>query len=160
MNDRQIAFVQACWHREIVDQARDSFVHEIEKYGIPRGRIDFYEVPGGLEIPLLAKRLAGTGRYAIIVAAGLIADGGIYRHEFVAGAVIDAIMAVQLDCGVPIISAVLTPQHFDDDDRKFLLDHFRIKGAEAAAACARTLENMAAIDALDTPGVQSTADRA
>ena len=160
MDVERIAFIQACWHKEIVDQARDSFVGEIGKYGISRGRIDFFEVPGGLEIPLLAKRLAGTGRYAIIVAAGLIVDGGIYRHEFVAGTVIDAIMAVQLDSGVPIISAVLTPQHFDDDDRKFFFDHFRIKGAEAAAACAQTLENMAAIDALDTPGVQSTADRA
>jgi 6,7-dimethyl-8-ribityllumazine synthase len=162
MNDRQIAFVQACWHREIVDQARDSFVHEIEQYGIPRGRIDFYEVPGGLEIPLLAKRLAGTGRYAIIVAAALIVDGGIYRHEFVAGAVIDAIMAVQLECGVPIISVVLTPKHFDDGEerRKFFFEHFKIKGAEAAQACARTLENMAAIEALDRGGPQSTADRA
>ena len=88
----------------------------------------------------------------------MIVDGGIYRHEFVAGAVIDAIMTVQLDCGVPIISAVLTPQHFHDhaDHRKFFFDHFRIKGAEAAAACAQTLDNMAAIAAMDSGGQIST----
>ncbi len=132
---------------------------EIEKYDLSRDRIDFFETPGGLEIPLLAKRLAGTGRYAIIVAAALIVDGGIYRHEFVAGAVIDAMMAVQLETGVPIISAVLTPRHFHehDDHRKFFLGHFRIMGAEAAAACARTLENMAAIDAIDSRGRKESA---
>ncbi len=64
-----------------------------------------------------------------------------------------AIMAVQLETGVPIISAVLTPHHFHehDDHRKLVLAHFRIKGVEAAAACARTLENMAALTALDIP---------
>ncbi len=148
MIDRKIAFIQACWHKDIVDQARDSFMTEIGKYDLARNRIDVFEVPGGLEIPLMAKRLAGTGRYAIIVAAALIVDGGIYRHEFVAAAVIDAMMAVQLESEVPIISAVLTPRHFHDheDHRKFFRDHFRIKGAEAAEACAKTLENMAALD--------------
>ena len=159
MDDGRIAFIQACWHKDIVDQARDSFVDEIGKYGISRDRIDFFEVPGGLEIPLVAKRLAATGRYAIIVAAGLIVDGGVYRHEFVACAVIDAMMRLQLETGVPIISAVLTPQHFHDHDdhRKFFHGHFRIKGAEAAKACARTLENMAAIDALETPAPKESA---
>ena len=153
MYDGRIAFIQACWHKEIVDQARDCFVADLGKYDLSRDRVDFFEVPGGLEIPLIAKRLAGTGRYAIIVAAGLIVDGGIYRHEFVAGAIIDAMMRIQLEFEVPIISIVLTPQHFHghDDHEKFFLGHFRIKGAEAAAACAHTLENMAAISALDTP---------
>ena len=159
MHDGRIAFIQACWHKRIVDQARDSFMAEIEKFDISRARIDCYEVPGGLEIPLTAKRLAKTGRYAIIVAAALIVDGGIYRHEFVAGTVIDGMMAVQLECEIPIISAVLTPQHFHDsrEHREFFFDHFRIKGAEAAAACAKTLETMAAIAALETPGVKQSA---
>ena len=153
MADERIAFIQACWHKEIVDQARECFVAEIENHALSRDRVDLFEVPGSLEIPLAAKRLAETGRYAIIVAAGLIVDGGIYRHDFVAGAVIDALMRVQLETGVPIISVVLTPQRFHEheDHKKFFLGHFRIKGAEAAAACAHTLKNLAAISALDTP---------
>ena len=61
---------------------------------------------------LQAKLLAKTGRYAVIVAAGLIVNGGIYRHEFVAATVIDALMQVQLDTDIPIISLVLTPRIF------------------------------------------------
>ncbi len=62
-------------------------------------------------------------------------------------------MRVHLDSEVPIISAVLTPQRFHDlpDHKRFFHDHFRVKGAEAAAACAQTLANMVAISALDSP---------
>src|SRR5216683_3130600 len=112
----RIAFVQACWHKDIVDQCRNSFVEEIARLGTARDAIDFFEVPGSFEIPLQAQILAKSGRYAAIVASGFVVDGGIYHHEFVAGAVIDALMQVQLETEVPVISAVLTPQRFHDHD--------------------------------------------
>jgi len=136
-----IAFVQSCWHREIVDRCRDSFLETIVAAGVARDRIDLFEVPGAFEIPLVAKRLAQTGRYLAVVASGLVVDGGIYRHEFVAGAVISGLMQVQLATGVPVLSAVLTPQHFHEHDthQQFFSEHFVVKGAEVANACAATL---------------------
>jgi 6,7-dimethyl-8-ribityllumazine synthase len=142
---KRIAFVQACWHRDVVDEGRDAFLAELARHGVARDRIDVYEVPGSLEIPLQAKLLAKTGAYSTIVAAGLVVNGGIYRHEFVAQTVIDAMMRVQLETEVPIISLVLTPQNFhehDDAQQRFFHEHFKIKGAEAAAACVKTLENV------------------
>ena len=78
------------------------------------------------------------------IAAGLVVDGGIYRHEFVSEAVIGALMRLQLDLEIPIISAVLTPQHFHEheDHRRFFHEHFKVKGREAAQACAQTLANI------------------
>src|SRR5947208_1479621 len=111
---KRIAFVQACWHKEIVDQCRTSFATEIEQRGFDEGDVDYFEVPGSFEIPLHAMLLAQSGRYAAIVAAGSVVNGGIYRHEFVAETVIGALMRVQLDTEVPVISAVLTPQSFHD----------------------------------------------
>ncbi len=141
---KRIAFVQACWHKEIVDQCRTSFTAEIARHGFDESNIDFFEVPGSFEIPLHALLLARSGHYAAIVAAGFVVNGGIYRHEFVAEAVINALMRIQLDTEVPVISAVLTPQSFHDhgDHRKFFHEHFLVKGAEAAAACAVTLSNI------------------
>jgi 6,7-dimethyl-8-ribityllumazine synthase len=140
----RVAFIQSCWHKDIVDQCRDSFVVESGRLGIARGDIDLFEVPGGFEIPLQAKMLARSGRYAAIVASGFIVDGGIYRHEFVADTVIASLMRVQLETEVPVISAVLTPQRFHEHDehRRFFREHFVVKGAEAASACARTIANM------------------
>jgi 6,7-dimethyl-8-ribityllumazine synthase len=44
-NTRRIAFVQACWHKDIVDRCHVSFTAEIAKHGFGEGDIDFFEVP-------------------------------------------------------------------------------------------------------------------
>ncbi|MGA5534508.1 6,7-dimethyl-8-ribityllumazine synthase [Mycolicibacterium nivoides] len=137
----QIAFVQATWHRNIVDKAREGFTEQIGTHGFDAASLEFFEVPGAFEIPLTAKRLALTGRYRAVVAAGLVVDGGIYRHDFVATAVIDGLMRVQLDTDVPVFSVVLTPHHFHEHDEHvdYFTKHFVKKGAEAANAVAATL---------------------
>lgn len=150
LENQRIAFVQASWHGDIVQQGRDAFLAEIERHGIAKAEVDVFEVPGSLEIPLQAKLLAKSGRYAAIVAAGFVVDGGIYRHEFVAETVIDGMMRVQLETEVPIISLVLTPQRFHAHDvhQTFFHEHFKLKGEEAARACIRVLENLEAARAL------------
>lgn len=146
---RRIAFVQSGWHKDIVDVSRRSFLAEIERLGFDESEVDLYEVTGAFEIPLHAKRLAGSGRYSAVVGAGLVVDGGIYRHEFVAEAVISGLMRVQLDTGVPVISAVLTPHHFHEHEthHAFFSEHFETKGAEAARACVRTVEALTELPA-------------
>ncbi len=141
MTKPHIAYIEASWHDDILAQSRRAFLAEIARHGHAESAVEIHRVPGSFEIPLLAKRLAGTGRYAAIVASGLVVDGGIYRHEFVAHAVIDGLMRVQLDTGVPVISCVLTPHHFHEHEthREFLMRHFIAKGTEAAHACARTI---------------------
>ncbi|KWX21650.1 MULTISPECIES: 6,7-dimethyl-8-ribityllumazine synthase [Mycolicibacterium] len=138
----QIAFVQATWHRNIVDRAREGFTDQIRTLGFAEDALEFFEVPGAFEIPLTAKRLANTGRYRAVVASALVVDGGIYRHEFVATAVIDGLMRVQLDTDVPVFSVVLTPHHFHEHDEHvgYFTEHFVKKGAEAANAVAATLD--------------------
>lgn len=142
--NRKIAFIQAGWHRQIVSQAHGSFVEECAAAGLPKSDIDLFDVPGSLEIPLQAKLLAKSGNYAVIVAAGLIVDGGIYRHDFVAATVLDAMMQIQLDTEVPILSVVLTPHQFQEtaSHEEFFYEHFKIKGREAAQACLQTLSNL------------------
>src|SRR5947199_3237599 len=141
---QRIAFVQSSWHRAVVEQCRIAFLEEIEARNIARAQIDFFEVPGSFEIPLHAQLLAKTRRYTAIVAAGLVVDGGIYRHEFVADTVIKALMDVQLKTEVPVFSAVLTPQQFHDSavHHDFFRKHFVIKGIEVAEACANTLHSL------------------
>lgn len=143
----RIAFIQAGWHKDIVDQARIAFAAQMRNEGYDDSEIDYFEVAGAFEIPLHAKKLAEHG-YAGIVAAGLVVDGGIYRHDFVATAVIDGLMRVQLDTGVPVFSAVLTPHHFHGGAEHvgFFREHFTVKGQEVARACADTVRKLAALD--------------
>lgn len=143
----RIAYIQASWHGDIVRQSYEGFVSGLDGK-IAQSNVEVFAVPGSLEIPLQAQTLAKTGKYALIVAAGIIVDGGIYRHEFVAQSVLDGIMRVQLDQSVPILSVVLTPHNFQDTEehRKFFFKHFRVKGGEAANACLKVLNNRLCLD--------------
>jgi 6,7-dimethyl-8-ribityllumazine synthase len=68
---QRVAFVQACWHREVVEEAKHAFLAEIEARHISRAQVDIFEVPGSFEIPLHVQLLAKTRRYTAIVAAVL-----------------------------------------------------------------------------------------
>lgn len=131
----KIAFIKARWHAEIVDQVLKGFEADMAAAG-RKVEISTYDVPGAFEMPLLAKKLGESSRFDAIVAAALVVNGGIYRHEFVAQAVVTGLMDAQMATGVPTFSVSLTPHHFHDSEihHTFYYDHFVTKGAEAANA--------------------------
>ena len=131
MTHTRYAFIKANWHANIVDRALDGFLELI-----PAQQVDIYDVPGAFEMPLLARDLAQTGRYAAVACAAFVVDGGIYRHDFVAQAVVDGLMRAGLDSGVPVLSVSLTPHQYQETDhhRAIFATHFVEKGREAARA--------------------------
>lgn len=136
----RLAFIKARWHADIVDQAHAGFVERLEEL-LPTAALSAFEVPGAFEMPLLAKRLAASGDFDVIAAAAFVVNGGIYRHEFVAQAVVSGLMDVQLESNVPVLSVSLTPHHFQPTDEHiaFFKAHFVKKGREAADAAAGVL---------------------
>jgi 6,7-dimethyl-8-ribityllumazine synthase len=147
----RIAYIAASWHSDIVQQAEQGFLNELASRCPCPQKVDIFTVPGALEIPLHARRLAQFGHYDAIVACGFVVDGGIYQHDFVATAVIDGLMRVQLDTGVPVMSVVLTPHHFHEHPEQvaFFASHFVKKGAEAARACMDTVASLRAVSLTD-----------
>ncbi len=143
LNQEKICYIQSGWHQNIVNNLKVSCVETLGDAGVIKSNIDFVEVPGALEIPLQAKLRAETGKYSIIIVAGLIVDGGIYRHEFVADAIIKSIMDIQLETRVPIIHSIMTPVTFHEsgEHEAFFLKHFESKGKEAGNACLQTIKN-------------------
>ncbi|GKX33369.1 MAG: 6,7-dimethyl-8-ribityllumazine synthase [Rhizobiaceae bacterium MnEN-MB40S] len=131
MTHTRYAFIKANWHKDIVDQALVGF-SEI----IPSEQIDVFDVPGAFEMPLLARDLARSGRYGAVAAAAFVVDGGIYRHDFVAQAVVNGLMQAGLETGVPVLSVSLTPHHYQPSEHhtRIYREHFVLKGREAAEA--------------------------
>ena len=78
----------------------------------------------------------------MIAAAAFVVDGGIYRHAFVAQAVVSGLMDAQIKTEVPVLSISLTPHNVQptDDNVAFFASHFIIKGREAASAVARPIK--------------------
>ena len=127
----RFAFVKARWHADIVDRALDGFLELV-----PADAVDIFDVPGAFEMPLMARDLARTGQFGAVVCAAFVVDGGIYRHDFVAAAVVDGLMRASLDTGVPVLSVSLTPHHYQETDHHTAIfrAHFVEKGREAARA--------------------------
>lgn len=144
MTHTRYAFIKAGWHAEIVDQALEGFTQKI-----PKENTDVFNVPGAFEMPLLARELASTGRYSAVVAAAFVVDGGIYRHDFVAQAVVNGLMQAGLESGVPVLSVSLTPHQYQDTEHhnKVYREHFVKKGQEAAAAAIKLRRVKAMISA-------------
>ena len=77
-----------------------------ERYGVARREV--FWVPGSFEIPVVAKRLAQTGRYDAVVCLGAVVRHETAHFEYVAGQAAEGIQRAALDTGVPCIFGVLT----------------------------------------------------
>lgn len=131
---KKIAVISAQWHEDIVESAEAAFIDAMGD----EAQCDVVKVPGGLEIPLIGLR-ALEADYDLAVGISFIVDGGIYHEEYVAQAVVDGIVNVSLGTGKPFLSVSISPQktRFTEgnaEDNAFFVDHFVIKGREAAAA--------------------------
>ncbi|MBB3919238.1 6,7-dimethyl-8-ribityllumazine synthase [Rhizobium pisi] len=144
MTPTRYAFVKAGWHADIVDRALEGF-----QQLVPAEQIDVFDVPGAFEMPLLSRDLAASGRYGAVIAAALVVDGGIYRHDFVAQAVVDGLMRAGMDTGVPVLSVSLTPHHYQETEhhQQIYRAHFVEKGREAARAALMIGKTRAALAA-------------
>ncbi|MDB9703433.1 6,7-dimethyl-8-ribityllumazine synthase [Rhodospirillales bacterium] len=139
---KKIIFIQARWHADIVDQALVGFKARLNEHNAVDYDVVVHDVPGAFEIPLLAQKLAKDLDVVALVAAGFVVDGGIYRHDFVADAVVTGLMNVQLKTETPMFSVVLTPHQFSEGAAEhiaFFSTHFVTKGREAADAVVATL---------------------
>jgi 6,7-dimethyl-8-ribityllumazine synthase len=144
MTPTRYAFIKANWHADIVERALEGFCELV-----PADQVDVFDVPGAFEMPLLARDLAASGRYAAVAAAAFVVDGGIYRHEFVAQAVVDGLMRAGMDTGIPVLSVSLTPHQYQETDhhRQIYRAHFVEKGREAARAALMIGKTRAALAA-------------
>jgi len=88
----------------LLDGAKDA----LRRHGVADDDVDVAWVPGSFEIPLVAKRLAETGRYAAVICLGAVIRGETDHYDHVAGSVTSGIARAGLDTGVPTIFGVLT----------------------------------------------------
>ena len=78
------------------------------RHGVGEGDIDVAWTPGCLEIPLIAKKLAQSGKYDAIICLGAVIRGGTPHFEYVASEVSRGIGRVTLDAELPVIQGIIT----------------------------------------------------
>ncbi len=105
----------------------------LERHGIADDRIDVAWVPGSFEIPLVARKLAETGRYAAVICLGCVIRGETSHYDHVAGQAAAGVMQAGLATGVPVIFGILTTENVEQALNRAGLKSGN-KGADAALA--------------------------
>jgi 6,7-dimethyl-8-ribityllumazine synthase len=93
--------------------------------------VDEVWAPGAFELPLVAKALAGSGRYDAVITLGAVIRGGTPHFEYVAGECAAGVLRVGLDTGVPVVFGVLTVDNVEQANERSV-DGPGNKGAESA----------------------------
>jgi 6,7-dimethyl-8-ribityllumazine synthase len=92
----------------ITDRLLAGALDALSRSGAEEKQIEIIRVPGSLEIPIAAKKLAATGRCDSIICIGCVLRGETSHYDYVAGETSRGIQIAQLDSGVPMMFCVLT----------------------------------------------------
>jgi len=92
----------------ITERLLQGAVDALERSGAAGKDVDIVRVPGSFELPLAAKKLAGTGRYDAIIAIGCILRGETAHYDYVCSETARGLQLAQMDTGVPVMFCVLT----------------------------------------------------
>lgn len=89
---------------KLLEGAQDA----LSRHGVNEEDIDIAWAPGSFEIPLVAKKMAESGRYDAVICLGAVIRGGTPHFDYIASEVSKGIAKVGLDTGLPVILGVIT----------------------------------------------------
>jgi 6,7-dimethyl-8-ribityllumazine synthase len=109
--DARVAVVAARFNAHIVDELLSGAEARLKELGLDGARVDVHRVPGAFELPVAAKMLIDTQRYAAVICLGCIIRGDTAHFDYVAGEAARGIQNVATQTGVPVIFGVLTTEN-------------------------------------------------
>jgi 6,7-dimethyl-8-ribityllumazine synthase len=92
----------------ITERLLAAAIDALERAGAAGKNVDVVGVPGSFELPLMAKKLAATGRYDALIAIGCVIRGETSHYDYVCSETARGLQLAQMDSGLPIIFCVLT----------------------------------------------------
>jgi len=109
----RFAIVASRWNDFISSRLFDGSLDALERLGADEKLVEIYKVPGAFEIPLLALKLAGSGKFDAVICVGTIIRGQTPHFEYIASEVASGIAQASLHTGVPVIFGVVTADTVD-----------------------------------------------
>lgn len=107
-SDFHFGIVVSRFNQFITDRLLTGALDALQRAGASDGQIEIIRVPGSLEIPIAAKKLAQIGRYDAIICIGCVLRGETSHYDHVCSEVARGVQLAQLDSGVPMAFCVLT----------------------------------------------------
>jgi 6,7-dimethyl-8-ribityllumazine synthase len=109
----RFAIVMSRFNDFITSKLVEGAMDALKRHGADEEQISLIKVPGAFEIPLIAKRLAESGRFDAIICLGAVIRGSTSHFEYVAAEVSKGIAAVALESKIPVTFGVLTTENLE-----------------------------------------------
>ena len=104
----RFALVSSRWNDFLTARLVEGALDALERLGADEAAVAHFRVPGSFEIPLLARKVAGSGQYDAIVCLGTIIRGQTPHFEYIAGEVTKGIAQAGMETGVPVVYGIVT----------------------------------------------------
>jgi 6,7-dimethyl-8-ribityllumazine synthase len=109
----RIGIVVARFNDFISERLLNGALDTLRRHGVDDEAVDIAWVPGCFEIPLLAKRMAASGRYDALICLGAVIRGSTPHFDYVAGSAASGVARVGMETGVPASFGILTTDNID-----------------------------------------------
>ena len=110
---QKFAIVVSRFNEFISSKLLAGAIDQLVRHGVAEGAIDVAWTPGSFEIPVVAKRLAESGKYAAVICLGAVIRGGTPHFDYIAAEVSKGVAQVGMATGVPTIFGVITADNLE-----------------------------------------------
>lgn len=109
----KIGIVTARFNDFITSRLLGGAMDSLKRHNVPEENVDVAWVPGAFEIPLIASKMAKSGKYDAVICLGAVIRGATSHYDYVCSEVSKGIASVSLETGVPVMFGVLTTDNIE-----------------------------------------------
>ena len=112
-SEMRLGIVAARFNEFIVSKLVAGAEDALVRHGVDTVNVDIAWVPGAFEIPLIAQKMAGSGKYDAVICLGAVIKGATSHYDYVCAEVSKGVAQAGLSTGVPVIFGVLTTDNIE-----------------------------------------------
>ena len=109
----RVGIVASRFNSFIVQKLLDGAVDGLVRHGVEDSNIDACWVPGAFEIPVIAEKMAVSGKYDAVICVGAVIRGSTTHYELVINETAKGIAQVGLKSGIPVLFGVITTENIE-----------------------------------------------
>jgi 6,7-dimethyl-8-ribityllumazine synthase len=104
----RFALIASRWNDFLTARLVEGALDALERLGADQKAVEIYKVPGSFEIPLVARKVAASGRFDAVICLGTIIRGQTPHFDYVAGEAAKGIAQAAMETGVPVLFGIVT----------------------------------------------------
>lgn len=109
----KVGIIASRFNSFIVQKLLDGAVDGLVRHGVEERNIDAAWVPGAFEVPLMAQKMAESGKYDAVICVGAVIRGATSHYELVTNESAKGIAQVSLKSGVPVLFGIITTENIE-----------------------------------------------